>query len=109
MLATPPAEIDAVTAWLQAENTKRARLRTHTVAPTDTLIRALRDLDAPVHAIWGADDVFANPGLAERLEIIRSLGAGGSATAIPGAGHWAMYEAADECNRLLREILKECP
>lgn len=107
MMATPPDQIDAATAWLQAENTRRARLRTHTVAPTDTLIRALRDLDAPVHAIWGADDVFANPGLEERLELIRSLGSDGSATAIPGAGHWAMYEAADACNCLLSKILKE--
>jgi pimeloyl-ACP methyl ester carboxylesterase len=107
MMATPPASIDAATAWLQAENTKRARLRTHTVAPSDTLIRALRDLAVPVHAIWGEHDVFANPGLQERLDLIRSLGPDGTATAIPDAGHWAMYEAAEDCNRLLAELLKE--
>lgn len=107
MLAASPASIDAGTAWLQAENTRRARLRTHTVAPSDTLIRALRELDVPVHAIWGDRDVFANPGLDERLRLIRSLHPSATATTIPDAGHWAMYEAADACNRELERILTE--
>lgn len=107
MMATPPASIDAATAWLQAENTKRARLRTHTVAPSDTLIRAMRELDTRIDAIWGERDVFATPGLQERLQLIRSLRPDATATAIPGAGHWAMYEAADQCNRLLERILQE--
>jgi len=107
MMATPPPQIDRITAWLQAENTKRARLRTHTVAPSDTLIRAMRELDTRINAVWGEQDVFANPGLEERLRVIRSLRPDATATAIPNAGHWAMYEAADTCNALLLRFLKE--
>ena len=58
MMTALPDQIDDGTAWLQLENTRRARLRTHTVAPSDTLVRALRRISMPLNVIWGTSDVY---------------------------------------------------
>lgn len=105
MMAAAPSDIDDMTAWLQWENTKRARLRTHWVAPSDTLARALRRLDVPLTAIWGLQDVFANPGAEEREKLILDIRPEARVHFVDGAGHWAMYEAADTVNELLRSAL----
>ena len=101
MMATPPADIDDLAAWLQLENTRRARLRTHRVAPSDTLIRALRHVKAPMTAIWGEQDVFANPGLAERERVLREIQPDMAVHVVEQAGHWAMYEVVEAVNSLL--------
>jgi 2-hydroxy-6-oxonona-2,4-dienedioate hydrolase len=107
MMATKPEDIDDLAAWLQLENTNRARLRSHMVAPSDTLIRALRRASAPLRAIWGAQDVFGTPGLDERERVLRAIRPELRFHVLEGAGHWAMYEAADEINRLLLEWPEE--
>lgn len=101
MMATSPENIDDFTAWLQLENTRRARIRTHIVAPSDTLIRALRQVSAPMTAIWGKQDVFAVPGLEERARALRSAQPDMPVHVVENAGHWAMYEAADAVNAIL--------
>lgn len=109
MMASAPDQIDHQTAWLQLENTRRARLRTHTVAPSDTLVRALRKVSMPLNVIWGASDVFANPGVQERERVLRDLGNRLDIRLVDGAGHWAMYEAADAVNGMLLEMLQAPP
>ena len=103
MMATKPAEIDDFTAWLQLENTNRARLRSHVVAPSDTLIAALPDVAAPMTTIWGEQDVFAAQNLAERSRALRSVQPDMPIHILENAGHWAMYEAADAVNAILLE------
>lgn len=105
MMAAAPCDIDDMTAWLQWENTKRARLRTHWVAPSDTLARALRRLDVPLTAIWGLQDVFVNPGAEEREKLVLDTQPAARVHFVDGAGHWAMYEAADAVNELLLSAL----
>ena len=109
MMTALPDQIDDGTAWLQLENTRRARLRTHTVAPSDTLVRALRRISMPLNVIWGTSDVFANPGLQERERVLRDLGNPLDIRLVHGAGHWAMYEAADAVNGMLLEMLDAPP
>ncbi|MCG8545755.1 MAG: alpha/beta fold hydrolase, partial [Alphaproteobacteria bacterium] len=101
MMAAKPADIDDFTAWLQLENTNRARLRSHVVAPSDTLIAALRDVPAPMTVIWGAQDVFATPDMTARTRALRTVQSGMPVHVLENAGHWAMYEAADAVNALL--------
>lgn len=101
MMAAAPARIDDLAAWLQLENTKRARIRTHTVAASDTLLRALRRVTAPLTAIWGRQDVFLQPGIEDRARVLRALQPDVGLHLLDGAGHWAMYEAADSVNALL--------
>ena len=109
MMASAPDQIDDKTAWLQLENTRRARLRSHSVAPSDTLVRALRRISMPLNVIWGASDVFANPGVQERERVLRDLGNRLDLRLVDGAGHWAMYEAADTVNGMLLEMLHAPP
>ncbi len=106
MLAKPPAEIDDFAVWLQVENVKRARMRSHVVAGTDTLARVLPDVTAPMTVIWGAEDVFAKPGLADRKAVFRSAQSDVAIHLLDGVGHWAMYEAAEPVNDLLLDALK---
>jgi pimeloyl-ACP methyl ester carboxylesterase len=101
MMAAQPSEIDDFTAWLQLENTKRARIRTHTVASSDTLLQALRRTPAPLTAIWGAQDVFLKPGVESRERVLRPEHPEVAIHVVDGAGHWAMYEAAERINALL--------
>jgi len=106
MLDTPPSEIDDYAVWLQMENVRRARMRSHVVAGTDTLVRTLPDVVAPMTVIWGAEDVFAKPGLAERQAVFRSIQPAADIHILDDVGHWAMYEAAAPVNRLLQDVLK---
>jgi pimeloyl-ACP methyl ester carboxylesterase len=105
MMAAEPSRIDDLAAWLQLENTKRARIRTHAVAPSDTLIRALPRVTAPLTAIWGRQDVFMRPGPEERERVLRAIQPNMALHLIDNAGHWAMYEAAREVNALLRGVV----
>lgn len=98
MMATPPSQIDAFTAWLQLENTRRSRIRSHVVAPTDILLQALRRTQAPLTAIWGLQDVFLQPDPDARVQALRSVHPDVAVHLVEGAGHWAMYEAADTVN-----------
>lgn len=101
MMATAPADIDDLAAWLQLQNTERARIRTHTVASSDTLRQALPRVTAPLTAIWGKQDVFLQPGPADRERVLRAIQPSMTIHLVDDAGHWAMYEAADTVNALL--------
>lgn len=101
MMATAPADIDDLAAWLQLQNTERARIRTHTVASSDTLLQALPRVTAPLTAIWGKQDVFLRPGVAERERVLRTIQPSAKIHLVDNAGHWAMYEAAETVNSLL--------
>ena len=106
MMAAQPSRIDDLTAWLQLENTKRARIRTHTVAASDTLLRALRRTSAPLTAIWGRQDVFLRPGPASREQVLRAVHPKVAVHLVDPAGHWAMYEAAEAVNALLLRVFE---
>jgi pimeloyl-ACP methyl ester carboxylesterase len=106
MMATPPADIDDYAVWLQMENVRRARMRSHVVAGTDTLSQTLPDIVAPMTVIWGAEDVFAKPGLADRQAVFRSVQPDVAIHLLDDVGHWAMYEAAEPVNDLLQDVLK---
>jgi 2-hydroxy-6-oxonona-2,4-dienedioate hydrolase len=99
------AKIDALAVHLQAENIKRARFRSRPFAATDELARALESVTAPVQTIWGTRDVIARPSLPARLDILRRHHPELRVRLIEGAGHWVMYEAADEFNATFLDLL----
>jgi pimeloyl-ACP methyl ester carboxylesterase len=101
MMSTPPSQIDAFTAWLQLENTKRSRIRSHPVAPTDILLRALRSTQVPLTAIWGLQDAFLQPDPGTRMQALQRVHPEVAVHLVDGAGHWVMYEAADTVNAYL--------
>jgi 2-hydroxy-6-oxonona-2,4-dienedioate hydrolase len=99
------AKIDALAVHLQAENIKRARFRSRPFAATDGLARALADVTAPLRTIWGTRDIIARPSVETRLAILRQHHPELQARLIEGAGHWVMYEAADQFNAAFLDLL----
>jgi 2-hydroxy-6-oxonona-2,4-dienedioate hydrolase len=75
------------------------RFRSKTISRAALLRPILDGVDAPVLLVWGEHDVTTEPEAAARA--ISEGRADISWQLVPGAGHWAQYERADEVNRLL--------
>ncbi|HEU4377973.1 MAG TPA: alpha/beta fold hydrolase [Hyphomicrobiaceae bacterium] len=97
--------IDALAIHLQIENVRRARFRSRPFAATDELAHALADVPAPLATIWGTRDTIARPSLAARLNVLRRHHPELNVRTIEGAGHWVMYEAADQFNAAFTALL----
>jgi len=65
-------------------------------------IPAPASIAAPILLLWGRDDKFAIPELAERSV---ELGTNARVEFIEGAGHWAMWDAPETINPLLLDFL----
>lgn len=96
-----PGNIDELAVHLQMENTARARIRSGEIPKTDTLRQALARMHVPVTGIWGERDATAGEYLPDRERLFREIAPQSRFNVIPGAGHWACYEAADAVNRML--------
>lgn len=110
-MVADPGRIDPLALRIHHDNLLRSRLGSRKVARAATLEEALRRVTCPLFGIWGEKDVTAFPDLASIRELfIDPPDAGCQAQAfdvLPGVGHWAAYEAAEEFNRLLERRLNE--
>jgi len=97
--------IDPLAIHLQIENVRRARFRSRPFAATDELARTLADVPAPLATIWGTLDTIARPSVQARLEVLRRHHPELDVRLIDGAGHWVMYEAADQFNAAFLDLL----
>lgn len=103
-----PKRIDATALALQNANTRRARIRSGKIPAGDSLARRLGEIAAaglPIQGIWGERDATAGHLLHTRRDLFRRLQPGCPFHVVPGAGHWAAFEAPDEVNRILIESL----
>jgi 2-hydroxy-6-oxonona-2,4-dienedioate hydrolase len=99
---------DDLAAYLQLRNVERARIRSHGLTDTDTVMHALPGVRAPINGIWGLHDVYAQPNLETGIpEILKSFDPQATVTAIAGAGHWVMYEAPDAFAEALERVLDQ--
>jgi pimeloyl-ACP methyl ester carboxylesterase len=105
LMFADPARIDALAIHLQAENIRRARFRSRPFAATDGLAQALARVSVPLKTIWGTRDIIARPSLEARLVILRRHHPELEVRLIEGAGHWVMYEAPEQFNGALLELL----
>jgi len=99
------ASADDLAAYLQLRNVERARVRSHGIGDTDSLIQALVHVTAPLGGIWGRDDVYAQPNLEAIGDILRGQDPDARYTLIDGAGHWVMYERPDAFDAALIETI----
>jgi pimeloyl-ACP methyl ester carboxylesterase len=97
--------IDPLAIHLQIENVRRARFRSRPFAATDELARTLADVPAPLGTIWGTLDTIARPSVQARLDVLRRHHPELDVRLIDGAGHWVMYEAADQFNAAFLDLL----
>jgi pimeloyl-ACP methyl ester carboxylesterase len=99
------ARIDALALAIQDWNTRHARTKSRPLSRTASLRSALEKSRMPVNAIYGELDASAAPHRREREAIIRAARPDVDLRIIKGAGHWVAYEAAEEFNAMLREML----
>ena len=96
--------IDAMAVALHDANIARDRLRLRKLARTDIMRRLKPRWRAPVHVIWGGDDVLLAHAPA-RLDTLFDDCDLRSLTVIPDAGHWVQYEQPDTYDRALAAAL----
>jgi 2-hydroxy-6-oxonona-2,4-dienedioate hydrolase len=94
-----PAAIDTLALEVHRACCTATRFRSRTISRAALLKPILEGVDAPVLLVWGEHDVTTDPEAAARA--ISQGRERISWQIVPGAGHWAQYERADEVNRLL--------
>ncbi len=100
-------KIDDLAVYIQYLNAPRGRVRSRRFSRTDTLLRALPHVTARLSGIWGGRDAGAYPYLDERRRVLDEIQPGLRFEIIPGAGHWVAYEASDQFNPLLADIVRQ--
>ena len=104
-MLSDPALVDPLALLIQQQNTAQHRVKSRPISSTDTLARVLREVRAPLMAIWGEQDATAGAWLRQREDILRGIDPDLDFRVMPGVGHWAMYEAPDAFAALLTELL----
>lgn len=100
-----PAAADALAVHLQIDNVRRTRFKSGDIPTSGVLLRALPAIRAPLTAMWGERDAFVAPRVEDRRRVVAGIHPGVDFRVLPGAGHWAIYEAAETVNRALLEIV----
>jgi len=104
MLGSPESADDLAVA-LQMENLQRARFKSGTIPQSDVLRRALPAIRARIAGIWGERDAFTGARLDDCRRVLASAQGDLDWREIEGAGHWVTYEAAEQVNATLVELL----
>lgn len=105
MIADPEA-IDDLAVFTQTENLRRARFKSGTIPTSDALVRALPSIEARLVTLWGGRDAFIGPYLDDRRQLLTTLRRDADFRVLGGAGHWLTYEAAEDVNAALLEVLR---
>lgn len=99
-----PASAGELALHLQELNTSRGRLNPVPFVLPDKLLLVLPEITAPLSAIWGQYD-YPHPNPAVQEAVLRRFQPHLAFRVIADAGHWVMFEGADEFNRALLELL----
>jgi pimeloyl-ACP methyl ester carboxylesterase len=105
LMIADPAKIDDLALAIQEWNTRHSRLKTPTLSRSGALQNALKQVIAPVNGIWGERDAPANPRAPLRVQALLALRPDADVRMIPNAGHWVAYEAPEQFNAMLLEML----
>jgi pimeloyl-ACP methyl ester carboxylesterase len=105
MMIADRGKIDDLAVSLQIENLRRARFRSGGIPESDALWKALPAISARLAGIWGAHDAFVGGDVDERRRLLTTRQPDLDFRVID-AGHWVTYEAADEVNAALLEMLR---
>ncbi len=98
--------LDDLALVLHAANVARDRMPRRRLSSTPIVAEALPRVKARVSAIYGEHDALYRERLAEVREALpRWVPHWGQWHTVPGAGHWVMYEAADDFNAALQQQL----
>jgi pimeloyl-ACP methyl ester carboxylesterase len=103
-----PAKIDDLALEIQEWHSVRNRLKTPLLSRSMALAEALAKVpkQTRVGAIYGEFDAPAYPNLSGREALLRRIRPDLDYRLIKGAGHWTAYEAPEEFNAALRDMLR---
>lgn len=96
---------DDLAVLLQDENTGRTRIRARGIPESDVLFRAFPECTAEFTAIWGECDAYAVGDVDARAMMLRTHFPDIDFRTMLGVGHWVMYEAPEEFNEIVVEML----
>lgn len=99
-----PTKIDEEAIALQAENVRRTRFDSRRLSWSGRLPEFLAGVRCPVKIVFGQHDASAFPSVAQRIAWCREARPDIEVELIEGCGHWAMFEAPERINALLREF-----
>ena len=105
MMIADRGKIDDLAVLLQIANVARARFKSGGIPESDALVTALPHVTARIAGIWGAHDAFVGGRVDERRRLLATHRPALDFRVID-AGHWVAYEAADEVNAALLEMLR---
>ena len=100
-----PDRADDLAVYVHMHNIRRARFKSGTIPQSDALLRALPQVRARITAVYGGRDAFVGAFVHERRRILASVQPDLDFRVIPGAGHWLVYEAADEVNAMVADMV----
>jgi pimeloyl-ACP methyl ester carboxylesterase len=98
-------KVDDLAVSLHIDNLRRTRFKSGDIPQSDILLKALPAIQARIAGIWGRHDAFAGANLEECRRILASAHRELDFRVIEGAGHWTPYEAADQINAILCDML----
>ncbi len=109
LMIAEPRNADDLVVFVQMENVRRARFKSGTIPTSDILLKALPSIRARIGGIWAGRDAFA-ASRAERVEeyrrILASVQKDLDFRVIADSGHWTAYEAAEQVNAALFDMLR---
>ena len=105
LMIADPARVDDLAVHLQIENARRSRTKSGRIPESDSLLQALPAVRARICGLWGGRDAMALPFLDQREAVLRRFRPDLDFRIVPGAGHWAPYEAPEAVNAALRDML----
>jgi pimeloyl-ACP methyl ester carboxylesterase len=100
-----PARIDDLAVRIQSDNAQRSRLRGDKIVSRPTLLNVLEEAGSEVCGVWGDRDPRFFPHEEELFERLETVNPVAKFVVVRGAGHWLIYEAADQVNAALLGLL----
>jgi 2-hydroxy-6-oxonona-2,4-dienedioate hydrolase len=97
--------IDDLALTIQTNNMAKARLRSRGLARTSILADSLRNLPCALNCIFGDKDTTLYPHLLGVRNYVNEIHLDARFYVIPDAGHWVQFEAWEQVNKLLLEVL----
>ena len=105
LMIADPARIDDLALEIQDWNTVRSRLKTPPISRNGAINRAISEMKCPLNGMWGERDAPMNPRGPIRARVLKEVRPDADVRIVPGAGHWAAFEAPDFVNPVLLEML----
>ena len=108
LMIADPQRVDDLAVFVHTANIRRARFKSGSIPASDVLLKALPSIRARIAGIWAGCDAFTASRVDRVAECRRRLASRQpdlDFRVIADSGHWTIYEAHDQVNTALLDIL----